>query len=88
MGDRNDGGIGREQLAEVLVRSLLTDAAIGRTFELFAAQGAAPTDWDGLFGALTQDAADALDGARDPRQPALDDEPPIVREDIARIEGR
>jgi hypothetical protein len=32
-GDTGDGGIGRDQLAEVLVHSLLTDAAIGRTFE-------------------------------------------------------
>jgi hypothetical protein len=86
-GDAADGGIGRGQLAEVLVRSVLTDTAIGRTFELFAAAGAPPTDWDDLFGALTPDASDALDGARDPQQPALDDEPAVVREDIARLEG-
>jgi uncharacterized protein YbjT (DUF2867 family) len=85
-GDTGDGGIGRGQLAEVLVRSLLTDAAIGRTFELFAAPGRPPTDWDDLFKALTPDAADALDGARDPAGlPSLDDEPPVVRDDIARI---
>jgi hypothetical protein len=35
----------------VLVRSLLHDSAVGRTFELFAEAGTAPAegDWDGLF---------------------------------------
>lgn len=88
-GDIGDGGIGRDQLAKVLVRSLLTDAAIGRTFELFAAPGKPPTDWDDLFEALTPDAASALDGARDPTTPpSLNDEPSVVRDDIARITRR
>jgi uncharacterized protein YbjT (DUF2867 family) len=56
-GDRSDGGIGREQVAEVLVRSLITDAAVGRTFELFAAPGDPPTDWDDLFGLPTRSRA-------------------------------
>jgi hypothetical protein len=63
-GDIGDGGIGRDQFAEVLVRSLMSDAAIGWTFELFAGPGRPPTDCDDLFEALTPDAADALDGAR------------------------
>jgi hypothetical protein len=63
-GDIGDGGIGRDQFAEVLVRSLMSDAAIGWTFELFAGPGRSPTDCDDLFEALTPDAADALDGPR------------------------
>ncbi|WP_196443718.1 aldo/keto reductase [Planomonospora sp. ID67723] len=60
-GDTGNGGIGRDQVAEVLIRSLLTGAAIGRTFELFAEPGAVPADWSGLFTALTPDTAGVLD---------------------------
>jgi uncharacterized protein YbjT (DUF2867 family) len=85
-GDTGNGGVGRDQLAEVLVRSLLTDTATGRTFELFAAPGAPPTDWECLFAALKPDTEGALDGAADPETlPSLDDEPPVVRENIARL---
>jgi hypothetical protein len=59
--------IGRDQVAEVLlVRSILTDAASGRTFELFAEAGAPPTDWDRLFAGVTPDAVGALDDAATP----------------------
>jgi uncharacterized protein YbjT (DUF2867 family) len=88
-GDTGDGGIGREQVAEVLVRSLLSDAAVGRTFELFAEHGGAPSDWDGLFAPLTADAAGGLDAAHDPNAlPALDQEPEIVRADVTSLSGR
>ena len=84
--DTGNGGIGRDQLAEVLVRSVLTDTAVGRTFELFAEPGAAPTDWTGLFGALTPDPARGLDAAGDPATlPAVGDEPRAVQEDLARL---
>lgn len=86
-----NGGIGRDQLAEVLVRSLLTDTAVGRTFELFAEAGAAPADagWDDLFTAVAPDSDGALDGAADPTAlPELVDEPPVVREDVASLRAR
>jgi hypothetical protein len=47
------------------VQSVLSDAAVSRTFELFAGAGARPTDWDGLFAGLTPDATGAPDGAED-----------------------
>ena len=85
-GDTGNGGIGRDQLAEVLVRSLLTETATRRTFELFAEPGPAPSDWDGLFAAVAPDAAGALDAFADPPGlPSLEDEPPDVREDVARL---
>jgi uncharacterized protein YbjT (DUF2867 family) len=88
-GDTGNGGIGRDQVAEVLVRSLLTDAARGRTFELFAESGAAHADWAGLFAALQPDAAGTLDGAQDPGSlPSLDDEPEGVRADVTRLARR
>ena len=77
--DTGNGGIGRDQLAEVLVQSLLTDAAVGRTFELFAEAGPAPTDWDGLFAGVRPDPAGSLDAGADPDTlPAVADEPAPV----------
>ncbi len=88
-GDTGNGGIGRDQLADVLVRSLLTDTAVGRTFELFAEPGPAPTDWPGLFGALTADRAGGLDASGDPATlPAVAEEPAPVPADIARLTSR
>jgi uncharacterized protein YbjT (DUF2867 family) len=84
--DTGNGGIGRDQLAEVLVRSLLTDTAAGRTFELFAEAGPAPTDWPGLFDALTPDPAGGVDAVGDPATlPPVDQEPAAVQEDLARL---
>jgi uncharacterized protein YbjT (DUF2867 family) len=48
-GNRGSGAVGREQVAEVLVQSLLSDTAVGRTFELFAVEGEPPSDWAQLF---------------------------------------
>jgi uncharacterized protein YbjT (DUF2867 family) len=88
-GDTGNGGIGRDQVAEVLVRSLLSDAAVGRTFELFAENGSAPSDWDSLFAPLTPDPVAALDAAHDPeRLPTLDQEPEVVRSDVTSLTGR
>jgi hypothetical protein len=38
----------------MLIRSLLTNTALGRTFELIADEGEEPTDWAELFGATSQ----------------------------------
>jgi uncharacterized protein YbjT (DUF2867 family) len=87
--DTGNGGIGREQLAEVLVRALLSDAAVGKTFELFAEAGAAPSDWDGLFAPLVADPEGGLDAAGDPGTlPALSEEPDVVRDDVAHVTRR
>jgi uncharacterized protein YbjT (DUF2867 family) len=87
-GDTGNGGIGRDQVAEVLVRSLLTDSAVCRTFELFAEPGPAPTDWAGLFLPLTPDTVGELDGAGDPDTlPTLGGEPENVRADLSRLAG-
>ena len=84
--DTGNGGIGRDQLAEVLVRSLLTETAVNRTFELFAEAGPAPADWTCLFEALTPDPAGGLDATGDPATlPAVGEEPPVVQEDLARL---
>jgi uncharacterized protein YbjT (DUF2867 family) len=88
-GDTGNGGIGRDQLADVLVRSLLTDTAMGRTFELFAEAGPAPGDWDGLFAGVRSDRPGSLDSVADPATlPPVAEEPAPVPADIARLTSR
>ncbi|MCU1510996.1 MAG: NAD-dependent epimerase/dehydratase [Arthrobacter sp.] len=84
-GDTASGAVRREHVAEVLIQSLLTDAALGKTFELYAASGAPTADWEGLFGSVVSDAAGALDGVKDPQNLPLNKEPAPVREDLARL---
>jgi uncharacterized protein YbjT (DUF2867 family) len=48
-GDPSDGVVARRQIAEVLVRSLSSDTATRKTFELVAERGPPPDDLDALF---------------------------------------
>lgn len=81
-GNSSDGVIARRQIADVLVRSLSSDHALRKTFELVATKGPAQKDFDALFAALDPDPKDSLDGGRDmPNQP-LEDEPQRVRDDL------
>lgn len=82
-GDSGNGGVGREQLAETIVRSLLSEEAVGKTFELFATAGPAATSWDALFAPLDTDTD--LDGAHDRDTLPLDQEPERVRADLGRL---
>ncbi|MCU1533020.1 MAG: NAD-dependent epimerase/dehydratase [Arthrobacter sp.] len=84
-GDTGSGAVSREQVAETLIRSLLTDEAVGKTFELYATAGAVTTDWTGLFDTAVPDAAGALDGARDTGNLPLEKEPAPVREDLVKF---
>jgi uncharacterized protein YbjT (DUF2867 family) len=81
-GNSSDGVIARRQIAEVLVKSLTSDEALRKTFELVAIKGPAQKDLDSLFAALDPDSTDLLDGVRDtPNQP-LEDEPQRVQDDL------
>ena len=84
-GNSSDGVIARRQLAEVLVRSLSSDAALGKTFELVATTGTATNDFDALFAPLDADAPSALDAARDTANMPLAEEPQRVRDDLAAL---
>lgn len=64
-GDTGSGSVGRRQVAEVLVRSLITHEARSRTFELFAVAGEPPRDWSALFATTAPDEVGRLDGVRD-----------------------
>jgi len=81
-GTPQDGAIERRQLAEVLVRSLTSDQAVRKTFELVSTKGPAQDDFDALFGKLEPDLPSALDGVQDMDNMPLEDEPKQVREDL------
>ena len=81
-GDASDGVVARRQIAEVLVHSLISHRATRKTFELVAATGPAPEDFDRLFAPLEADPPDALDGVHDTPNMPLNDEPQRVRDDL------
>jgi uncharacterized protein YbjT (DUF2867 family) len=78
-GNSSDGVVARKQIAETLVRSLASDAAACKTFELVAEQGPAPEDFDALFASLAPDAPGALDAVLDTPNMPLAQEPERVR---------
>jgi hypothetical protein len=83
-GDPSDGAVARRQIAQVLVRSLGSDAAVRKTFELVAELGPAPEDFNVLFAPLQADLPGSLDGAQDLENMPLTDEPQQVRDDPRR----
>ncbi|MFV0602001.1 MAG: SDR family oxidoreductase [Brachymonas sp.] len=80
-GDPSDGVVARRQIAQVLVSSLTSEAALAKTFELVAERGAAP-DLEPLFATLKADTPGELDGALDSANMALSAEPQRVRDDL------
>ena len=81
-GNPSDGGIARRQIAEVLVRSLSSDMARHKTFELVATKGTALANYEPMFATLNADRDGALDGVDDAPNMPLDEEPQRVREDL------
>jgi uncharacterized protein YbjT (DUF2867 family) len=81
----SDGAIARQQIAQVLVDSITSDAADHKTFDLVAERGPAPTDLTPLFAALEADPADALDGVQDPTNMPVEAEPQRVRDDLTEV---
>jgi uncharacterized protein YbjT (DUF2867 family) len=87
-GDSSDGVIARRQIAEILVRSLSSDQAQRKTFELVAEHGPAQEDFDPLFARLEPDPVGALDGVHDIANQALAEEPERVRTDLNAMQAR
>ena len=87
-GESSDGVIARTQIAQVLVHSLTSEHALRKTFELVAAKGPAPDDFEALFAALAADPQGALEGVRDTNNMPLEDEPRRVREDVEAVLAR
>ncbi|MFD1798175.1 SDR family oxidoreductase [Paracoccus aurantiacus] len=74
-----DGVIARDQLGDVLVRSLTSDAARNKTFALLAEEGEEQPDLDVVFAGLHPDVPGEPDGYGDPHNMPLDDEPADIR---------
>lgn len=79
-GNASDGVVARVQIARVLVHSLESDAALGKTFELVAEQGPAQRDLDTVLAPLAADVIDASADASD--LDAVQDQPnmPLAEE--------
>jgi uncharacterized protein YbjT (DUF2867 family) len=82
VGSPSDGAVARRQIAEVLVRSLTSDAALRKTFELIAVSGPPPKDFDALFAPLEADPEGSLDGVHDMANMPINEEPQRVRDDL------
>lgn len=83
--DPSDGVVSRQQIAEILVRSLSTATAAFKTVELVAEHGPATQDFDALFATLSYDPSGAVDAVLDLDNMPLDKEPTWVREDLAAL---
>lgn len=77
-GSPADGVIARDQLAEVLIRSLTSDAARGKTFALLAEEGIEQSDLDTVFAGLQPDQPGAPDGFGDPDNMPPSQEPTTI----------
>jgi NAD(P)H-binding len=86
--DPSDGVVSWEQVAQVLVASLTSDAANRKTLELVAERGPAPTDLEPLFSVLMPDPAASLDAVRDCDNMPLTQEPPSAVGDLDAVRGR
>jgi uncharacterized protein YbjT (DUF2867 family) len=81
-GTPRDGTVARQQIAEVLVHSLSSDAALRKTFDLISAPGPAPADLNVLLAPLRADVPGALDAVEDGGNMPLQEEPQRVRADL------
>ena len=88
VGSPKDGVISRRQLAEVLVGSLSSDAAMSKTFELHAVRGEPQPDLGPLFADLEPDTAGSIHGCRDAQNMLLENEPQAIRSDIRRVQDQ
>lgn len=87
-GTPRDGVIARGQLAEVLVRSLTSPAAVGKTFEFVSEKGPQQADLDRLFADLDPDRPSTVDAVSDAANMPLDREPRRVLDDLKAVELR
>ncbi|AHG18607.1 NAD-dependent dehydratase [Chania multitudinisentens RB-25] len=84
-GTPQDGVIARKQIAEVLVASLTSQAAMNKSFELVAERGPAQHELEPLFAALKSDQHDALDGVEDLNNMPLAEEPVSVQMELQNL---
>jgi uncharacterized protein YbjT (DUF2867 family) len=84
-GTPSDGVISRRQLAQVLLWSLRSDAAQGKTFELTSDTGPQQDDLDAVAAELDADSPGALDAVHDAANMPPIAEPKHIRNDLERM---
>ena len=84
-GDSSDGVIARRQIAEVLVRSLGSDQALGKTFELVATTGPEPDDFDRAVRCPRGRPDGRVGGVHDTANMPPAEEPQRVRDDLEAV---
>ena len=87
-GSPADGVVSRQQIAQVLVASLTSEAATDKTFELVANRGPAQTELDPLFSALPADPPGSTDATGDRDNLAPEQEPDSVKRDLEAFKGK
>jgi uncharacterized protein YbjT (DUF2867 family) len=81
--DPSDGVVSRQQIAEVLVRSLSAHSAAFMTVELVAEHGPVTQEFNALFARLSTDPPGGVDAVLDVDNMPIDQEPRQVRDDLA-----
>ncbi|HEY9214326.1 MAG TPA: SDR family oxidoreductase [Ancylobacter sp.] len=81
-GTPRDGVVARCQIAQVLIRSLTSDTALRKTFELIAERGPEPDDLDPLFASVDADEIGAIDAVYDTANMPLNSEPQQALKDL------
>jgi hypothetical protein len=81
-GDPSDGAVARNQIAEVLVHSLDSEAAKYKTFELVAERGPKTADFDAHFSRLLRDDPRMVDGVLDMSNMPVEQEPEQVLKEL------
>lgn len=79
------GRIARDEIARVLVDSLIMPGAVRKTFELIAEKGNEQDDLSGLFNRLLPDIAGSSEGVLDPDTLPMKDEPQDVIADLSAV---
>lgn len=80
-----DGVVARIQLADVLLWSLRSNAALRKTFELISGNGPEQDDFDAVAAPLDADPEGSIDAMHDEANMLLDREPESARADLERI---
>ena len=88
VGAPSDGQISRRLLAKVLVRSLRSDAALRKTFELHSETGPEQDDFDEVFAPLDADEVGSVDAAHDLANMPLDQEPQYLLKELEAVRAR
>jgi hypothetical protein len=86
-GDPSDGMVARRQIAQALARSLTSEQALRKSFELVAETARENEAFDALFASLDADRQGALDGVRDLPNMPLDEKPQSIRDELAQMDA-